>query len=488
MNWDGFIEQTAGWLAENRLLEAHQRWVVGVSGGPDSTLLLHAMKAISDRRELRWALHVAHLHHGLRGVDADADAAFVRGLADQMGLPTHLERADIPRIVEDGGGSTEEVARQRRYEFLERVALQAGAESVAIAHHADDNAETILHRIIRGTGMRGLGGMSPIRAVRPASRVLLVRPFLSQRRATIEALCQERGLETRTDASNLSTDYTRGRIRNLVMPMLRKTMNPGVADALLRLGEQARWLGDYLDDTAARAFESLIVSEAPRRIVLNARALNGKQMLTQAAVVRRAITQVLGAEGDLSFAHVEAVLRMAAERASGKELHLPGPLLVRKQYDRLEFCPLGDDHQTPPFAPVIVNSPGATALAPLEAELFTQVCDVDAGKIAELRRVAHPFEEWVDLDRLMPPLVVRGRQEGDRFWPLGAPGSKTLSEFLIEKKVEPAVRARTGLLCDQAGLVWVMPLRIDERVKLRPTSRRALRMTLRGQHFLPNSG
>ncbi len=485
MSWDVFIDQLAGWFDEQQLAAEQARWVVGVSGGPDSTLLLHAMQAVSARRGLSWSVQVAHLHHGMRGGEADADAEFVRALAEKLGLAMHLERTDIPRIVEDQGGSLEEVARQRRYEFLERVALKSGSECVAIGHHADDNAETILHRIVRGTGLKGLGGMSAIRAIRPGSRIRLVRPFLAHRRGVIEGLCRELGLETRSDASNLSTDFTRGRIRNLVMPMLRKSMNPGIADALLRLGEQARWLGEYLDDTAARAFDSLIVAEDPRRIVLNARALLGKQTLTQAAVVRRAITQILGGEADLSFTHVEAVLRLASGRASGKELHLPGPLLVRKQYDRLEFRPLEDEPAPTPFSPVLVNSPGLTNLPAMQAELHTQVLTFETGKIDELRRSAHPFEEWVDLDRLLPPLVVRGRQEGDRFWPLGAPGSKTLSDFLIEKKVDPALRARTGLVCDQAGLVWVMPLRIDERVKLRQTTRRALRMTLRGAGYLP---
>lgn len=479
MNWDAFLDSVAGWLDERELLTPQARWVVGVSGGPDSTLLVRGLAEISRRRELRWSLHVGHLHHGLRGRDADDDASFVARLAEELHVSLTQERADIPAAVATGGGSTEEVARQRRYEFLERIALQTGSDLVAVAHHADDDAETILHRICRGTGLRGLAGMHAVRPIQPGSRVRLVRPFLSQRRTMIETICKERGFAARTDATNVSGEFTRGRIRTQVMPLLQRDLNPNVVEALLRLAEQARWLGTYLEDAAARTFDSLTVSEGPRKLVLNTRALLAKQRVIQAEVVRRAISLVEGGEQDLSFQHIESVLRLAADKASGKELHLPGPVLVRKQYDRLEFGPLVEDEPQPELVPVFVTCPGRTELPLLSAELSAEVCDINAGKIDELRRARNPHEQWLDYDRVKLPLLVRGRREGDRFWPLGAPGSKSVGDFLGDVKVDPALRARTGVLCDQNGPIWVMPLRIDERVKLRETSRRALRLVLR---------
>ncbi len=479
MNWDAFLEQVGAWLAEHGLLTSGRSWVVGVSGGPDSTVLIHALRDLRDRRGLQWELHVAHLHHGLRGADADADFEFVAALAQRLGLPFHHERTDVRAAVQQEGGSTEEVARERRYEFLERVALRTGSDHVAVAHHADDDAETILHRICRGTGLRGLAGMRPVRPIQPGSRVMLVRPLLAQRRSMIEGLCREMGFEYRTDPSNLSCEFTRGRIRGVILPLLRTHLNPNITEALLRLGEQARWLGTYLEDAAARTFESLIVSEGPRFVSLNTRALLSKQKIIQAEVVRRALAMVAGGEQDLGFPHIEAVLRLAAEKASGKELHLPGPAVVRKQYDRLEFRPLTEPETPPRLVPVFITCPGRTELPLLGVELSAEVCEVKDGHIEELRRRRNPYEEWLDYDRLRFPLLVRGRRDGDRFWPLGAPGSKSVGDFLSDEKVEPALRARTGVLCDQDGPVWVMPLRIDERAKLRETTRRALRLTLR---------
>ncbi len=479
MNWDTFIDQLGGWLDANGLLTPHARWILGVSGGPDSMLLLHAMVELNQRRELSWGLHIGHFHHGLRGDEADADAVLVRRTAERLRIPFQEERGDVRAQVRDEGGSTEEVARLQRYAFLERVALRTGSEFVAIAHHADDDAETVLHRICRGTGLRGLAGMRAVRPIQPGSRIHLVRPLLGHRRSTIEMLCKLRGLETRTDTTNLSTEFTRGKLRNQIMPLLRRELNPNIDEALLRLAEQARWLGNYLEDAAARTFDSLVVSERPGHLVLNTRALLSKQKLIQAEVIRRAVSIVIGGEQDLGFSHIEAVLRLAADPGSGKEVHLPGSVVARKRYEKLEFGPLTEPESPPELVPVVVTCPGVTELPILAAELHTEIQEITNGKIEEIRRHHNPYEEWLDLGSLHLPLLVRGRRDGDRFWPLGAPGTKSLSDFLSDEKLDPALRARTGVLCDQQGPVWVMPLRIDERVKLRPTTRRAVRLTLR---------
>lgn len=486
MPWDSFVEAVANGLADHQLLSPRAGWVLGVSGGPDSTVLAHVMRRISEKRSLSWSLHAAHLHHGIRGADADEDARFVERMASHLGMSYHFERVDVPHDVREGGGSTEEVARARRYNFLERVALRTGSECIAVAHHADDNAETVLHRICRGTGLRGLAGMSAVRTVQEGSRILLVRPLLAQRRATIEQVSEEQRIESRMDSTNLSPEFTRGRIRTQILPTLRDALNPNVSEALLRLAEQARWMNQYLSDAAMRVFDSLVIEEGPRHIVLNRTALLSKQRIIQAEVVRRAVSLVLGREQDLSFVHIESVLRLAEDPASGKELHLPGPVVVRKQYGRLDFRPLEEREQPPALETVHVRCPGETALPPpLAMQLSAEVCPVEASKIEELRSTQHTLEEWLDYDSIRFPLIVRGRNEGDRFHPLGAPGAKSISDFLIGEKIDPAERARTGVLCDQEGPIWVMPIRIDERVKLRPTSRRALRLRLRSTRGVP---
>jgi len=478
VTWNAFVDEIKQWLAERRLLNPQASWVVGVSGGPDSTLLLHTLTALSARLDLGWRLHAAHLHHGLRGQEADEDEVFCSHVAQELGIPFYSERADIRAEAVSCGRSTEEAARAHRYDFLERVALRTGSELVAVGHHADDNAETVLHRICRGTGLRGLAGIHDVRPIRPDSHIRIVRPFLAQRRATIEFICAELGLPVRQDSTNRSPEFTRGRIRQVVLPLLAEQLNPNIVESLLRLAEHARWLTMYLDDAAARTFDALVISQHGRHVVLNVRALVGKQRIVQAEVVRRAITLAAGGEQELSFANIEAVLKLAADPASGKEVHMPGPVLVRKQYERLEFRPLEEEEPPLELGTVFITCPGRTTLAVLGFELTAELHTVHPSQIAALLQNTNRLEEWLDFDRVRLPLLVRGRREGDRFHPLGNPGSKTVSDFLSEQKIDPAVRARTGILCDQAGPLWVMPLRIDERAKLRPTTRTALRLVL----------
>ena len=479
MNWDSFLDDLAEWFDQRELLTPRISWVIGASGGLDSTLLLHAMQALSKLRELGWKLHAAHLNHGLRGAEAEDDQQFVCKLAEQLGIVFHAERADIQDHLTKQGGSTEEVARCHRYEFLERIALTTGSDHVAVGHHADDDAETILHRICRGTGLRGLAGISDMRPIHNGSRVRLIRPFLHHRRAELRAICIARGFETRTDSTNTSTVFTRNRIRQDILPLLRESLNPNVTEALLRLAEQARWVGGYLEQAAARTFESLLISESAQQIVLNIPALLNKHRAIQSAVVRRAYSLVAGGEQDLFFSHIEAVLRLAHNPASGKELHLPGRITVTKRYDRLELHPAGLKELPPEFARVLIKCPGCTPLPLLNSELVAKLCTVDASKIEELRRSPPPNEEWLDYDQLRLPLLVRGRQVGDRFHPLGASGAKSVNDFLSDEKIKPQARARTGLLCDQQGPIWIMPLRIDDRVKLSTATQRALHLILR---------
>jgi tRNA(Ile)-lysidine synthase len=221
-----------------------------------------------------------------------------------------------------------------------------------------------------------------------------------------------------------------------------------------------------------------VISEQPGHIVLNNHALLSKQTIIQAEVIRHAISLVAPGEQDLSFAHIDAILRLSEAPASGKEVHVPGPVVVRKQYDRLEFRPLTATEPPPEIGNQFVACPGRTTLSALGVELTVEVCEVGPLKIKSLQQNRNPHEEWLDYEQVQLPLLVRGRREGDRFHPLGSPGAKTIGDFFSNEKIDPAVRVRTGILCDQAGPVWVMPLRIDERVKLREATRKALRLVL----------
>jgi tRNA(Ile)-lysidine synthase len=466
-------------LLEEGLIEKDDRVVVAVSGGPDSMALLHLLRELNGTLDWSLRLDVAHLNHRIRGEDADEDAAFVQAAADGLQLPCTVETRDIPAMASERGLAVEETGRQERYAFFGRVALQTGSNVVALAHHADDNAETILHRIIRGTGLRGLSGIPHSRALSASSGVRIIRPLLRWRRAQIMEYVNNSGIAYRDDATNASDEIMRNRIRNRVLPMLEQDINPQAREALIRLGEQAEWLEEFLRETVQRTFETLIISRNDRELVLNADALARKSRIVQAELVRLGYRSLGLGEQDLSFAHLVSVLDLIADPASGKQAVLPNGLTLQKRYHQLTFSlPIEESRET--IAPEIaVNLPGVTVLPIRRLEIECAIQEVTEKDIPDLRRAATRLEEYIDFEAVRPPLVVRKRRPGDRFFPLGAPGSKKLSDFLTSTKVDPREREKIAVLCDHLGPIWIIGHRIDDRVKMTALTRRVLRLKAR---------
>ena len=470
-------------LVEGRLLTREEPLVVAVSGGIDSMALLTVLSRLREREGWPTALHVAHMNHGLRDGDSDADAEFVAEQARNLKVPCTVEAADVRARAASEGISVELAGRQCRYEFFERLCLKLNCHAIAVAHHADDNVETILQRIIRGTGIRGLSGIGPTRPIRDGSPIRLIRPMLGLRRSQIEHFAQANGIPFHHDATNDSSLYARNRIRNELLDILR-TYNPQVDEAVLRLGEQARGLEAYLRETGSRVLESLVVDRDDRQLVLHGPSLARKPRVIQVQLLREAILRMGVGEGEMSAFHLNALVELAAGQEGTKELHLPGGLKVTRRYSRLVFDrDIGD--QLPPVdnVDIHVDGEGLTQLRRFRLELSLEVLEADSRMIeSHIRQRTSggcSYEEWLDADEVHPPLVARSRRPGDRFWPLGNPGMKKLSDFLIDEKVEADQRDQVVVLCDQLGPIWVVPQRIDERVRLTRMTRRILRICAR---------
>ncbi|MFQ5413867.1 MAG: tRNA lysidine(34) synthetase TilS [Phycisphaerae bacterium] len=470
------IKSLASEILGDGLLRKHDTVVVGVSGGPDSMALLHVLMELN--RSAGWRLnpHIAHLNHGIRGDDAERDAAFVRAAADSLAVPCTVDSRDIPEIARRESTGVEEVARRERYAFFERVCIRVNATVVAVAHHADDNAETVLHRILRGTGLRGLAGIPKSRPIRRGSEIRIVRPLLGVTRQRILAYLADNGVAYRDDRTNATSEAMRNRIRNVLIPQIEADVNPQVRDALTRLSEQAHWLEEFLSETVQRTFETLIVSRTDQQLTLNAAALARKSRIVQTEIIRLAYASFGLGEQDLSFANIVSVLDLVADPVSGKQAQLPGGMTVEKRYHQL-ICSLPSDEPREDIASEIaVHLPGRTLLPIRRLKIECSIEPVNSRDVAALRRSTGNMEEYVNYDAVSPPLVVRARRSGERFFPLGAPGSKKLSDFLIDAKVDPKDRARVAVLCDQLGPIWIIGHRIDDRVKVTALTKKALRL------------
>lgn len=470
------IKTLAQELLSEKLLDKDDAVVVGVSGGPDSMALLYMLLELNRSHGWDLRVHVAHLNHQIRGEESEKDAAFVQAAADQLSLPCTIDSRNVPQLAEERGVSLEEAARQERYEFFGRVCLQAGARAVAVGHHADDNAETILHRILRGTGLRGLAGIPQSRPLAPGSDIRIVRPLLRFNRADLLKYLADEGVAFREDRSNLSVEPMRNRLRNTILPAVEAEVNPQAREALNRLGEQARWLEEFLGETVQRTFETLIISRTDQVITLNADALLRKSRIVQTELIRLAYRSFGLGEQDLGFHHLVSVQDLIADPASGKQAILPGGMIVEKRYGQLSFSLPCDEPRETMASEVAIQVPGHTILPMRRLELECRVDETAPEEIPGLRRAGNRFEERLDFEAVHPPLVVRGRRPGDRFFPLGAPGSKKLSDFLNAAKVDPKERERVAVLCDHLGPIWIIGHRIDDRVKLTALTRQVLHL------------
>lgn len=420
--------------------------VVAVSGGADSTALLDAL---CRGREEGWgpeALSVAHLNHQLRGEESDADEEFVRALAAQYNLPCDTERAPIEEAAKKTRKNLEATAREWRYDFLRRVAEEREAAYVCTAHTLDDQAETILMRLLRGSGAAGLIGIHRRRPLSESSEgVVLIRPLLDVSRQEVLAYCQRHSLAFRLDRSNYLIDYTRNRIRQELLPMLR-TYNPGLGEILGRMADLLRDEDAYLEESAraglvsARRGEGL---EIPAWLSLHP------------AIGRRALRQWLRERrGDLrrlTSVHLAAVERLLRESQSDRMVELPGGGRVIREFDRLRFEE-GKATVSTPSKPVPL-----VAGEPREFGRFR----------LELRRHCHPeipppdlpASDWIvrlregsDLDGL----IVRARQPGDSYLPATGRHTIKLKTLLIRHKIPRAERDTYPLVTTADNrIVWV---------------------------------
>ncbi|MEE9603927.1 MAG: tRNA lysidine(34) synthetase TilS [Thermoguttaceae bacterium] len=303
--------------------------LLAVSGGADSAAMLRAVVAISG--DARQRLAVAHLNHGLRGRQSDDDEAFVTKVCRELSLRCKTARVEVDKLAAQRGDGLEAAAREARYAFLRETAEQLGARYVVTAHTADDQAETILHRIVRGTGIGGLQGMPRARQLSPA--VTLIRPMLGLRRAQLAAYLDDLEQPYRSDSSNEDTRFTRNRIRHELLPQLAEQYNSGVVDALLRLGKLSGEVQSVVDKLVDELIERCVVRETSQRVRIDTAALRGQSTY----VIRELLMAVWREEGwpmqSMGFAQWELLAEMAVSKSLPQTF--PGEVSARKADDHL---------------------------------------------------------------------------------------------------------------------------------------------------------
>ena len=456
-------------------IEAHHMFaqgdtvVMGVSGGPDSLCLLHALRQL--RTEMRIDLHLAHLDHGIRGAESQADAVYVEELARAWDIPATLKYGDVPAYAKQHKLAIEEAARRARYLFLGRVAQQVGASCVAVGHNADDQVETILMHWMRGSGLGGLRGMLPVQVLGaeawwsgPVLR--LARPLLDVPRVEVEAYCRQQGLEPRFDRSNLDLTHFRNRIRHELVPYLER-FNPRIREVLRRSSRVITDDHDYLHQEGQRAWGRL-AEVGDGAITVPLEPWSQLHPSLQRQLLREAIHRLRRSLRDITWAHVEQARVGLDEISAGSKITLPQGLFLFKGYD--EFV-IGEEIPSPDLplltkGPLTLKVPGTTQLPDSSWRLHAETLEMDLVP-GEALDNPDPWRAYLDLKRAGTDLKLRGRQSGDRFQPLGMGGrSKTLNAFLTDAKVPLHIRDSLPIVVSPRHVLWVTGYRIDECVKI----------------------
>jgi tRNA(Ile)-lysidine synthase len=451
-----FRERVAATIASRSLIARGQTVLVAISGGADSTALLHALWHL--RARLRTQISACHVHHGLRGEEADADARHAAAFAASLGVPYVERRVDAASHAKERRLSLEAAARELRYARLEEAADEMRATCIATGHTADDQAETVLLNIIRGAGPAGLSGMPPMRG-------RVIRPLIDVTHAEVEAYCREEALAFRVDRSNLDPRFRRNRVRLEVIPLLAQ-LQPNVVSALCRLADVMRAENGYIDSQVDWV-EREIVREEGDRVLITLDGLVAAPLSVQRRIVRRAIARLSGSEADIELERVGAVLELAATGQTGSVIELPGGWQASRSYQDIVIGPLPPAAAPPGEWPLPV--PGAVEIPAVGMAIRAEYSD-------EVTVSDDPGLARIDAETVTPPLLVRTWRPGDRFRPLGMEEPVKLQDFFVNARVPRAERART-LLVESAGrIIWVVGYRIDEASKVTAATRRTIRL------------
>ena len=449
-----------------------RRIVAAVSGGPDSMALLLLLNRL--RGQLGFELHVAHADHGLRGDEAREDARFVESMARYMGLPVTLARLDVNALRDARGMSVEEAAREARYAFLVETAGGVGASAIALGHTADDQAETVLMHLLRGSGTSGLAGMpavSHLPADRYGERMALVRPLLDFTKADTRAYCEIRGVTPREDSTNSSLEITRNRVRLELMPQLEQ-FNPRFREALLRLSASSAHDLDFLEQAAGEARQRLDVPGEQSGIAVSRAGFQALHPAVRRHLLRLAYRELAGATKELTHRHVEDMVRLSSGR-TGAWMALPGGLRFHVGYDALHLAPAGELPSTALLAGEhALSIPGETCVGDwcVHAELLPHVRgDAEGGSLVAV----------LDAYRAGRLLCVRSRRPGDRIMPLGMSGSRKVQDVMVDDKTPEAERDGVPLVVSEHGVVWVVGHRIAHWARVREDTERVLRLEFR---------
>lgn len=462
-------EKVMKYIKEHSMFVVGDKVIVAFSGGPDSTCLLYILNKYKDA--LGITLFGAHLNHCLRGIDSDKDEEYAKKICEDLNIGFYSRKIDVNIIAEQNNLSCEMAGRKARYDFFEELMIKLSASKIALAHNANDQAETILMRIMRGTGMDGLIGIKPVRDK------IYVRPVLNLSRTEIEKYCEENSINPRIDKSNLETIYARNKVRLDLIPYMEENFNKDIIKTLNRLSDIVKVDNDYLESISTKQFKIHCETGEQRVIIYNSAFTLHEAIISR--IIRSALFEVRHNLYNIEKIHISNIIDLQ-KHETGKTTMLPQNIIVENCY--------GDIHMH-----IKENSYNNTDLVNnneyalnVNGENFIH----SLNKVVSIHTIAkldfnevktNDYIKYFDYDKIEKPIILRYRKDGDKFMPLGMSGNKKLKDLLMDLKIPKAERNKMPLICFGEDIAWVVGHRVSEKFKISKDTKNILQIRIESE-------
>ena len=462
------LKKVRDYMREHEMTAPGDAVIVALSGGADSVCLLTILKQLATPEFL---LRAVHVHHGIRGAEADRDEAFAQKLCESLSVPLCVAYCHVPAYAAEHGLSEEEAGRILRYQVLEKEAgkweqeLPAGSRvKIALAHHRDDNAETILHHLLRGSGLTGLAGIRPVQGRR-------IRPLLCVGREEIRAYLEAGHISWCEDSTNQSPDYTRNRIRSQVLPLLKTAVNEQAEEHILQAGQIIGQADAYLRQQAEEIWQEAVCGREEDLAAIPLTAFARQPEILKTYLIRHMLDQLHPGWKDIGSRHFTAIAELAGKPV-GSRLDLPGGLMARTGYETLEIVRKTEREvsvKTESGADGEIH--GRQTVPELHMTVFSRQKDQEIPK--------NQYTKWFDYDKIKGTLSVRTRRTGD-YLILPSGGSKTIARYMIDEKIPKEKREQILLLAEGSHVLWVVGFRISGYYKIEEHTENILQVTCDG--------
>ncbi len=449
------INSVKRYIIKNKLIFPGEHIVIGVSGGADSICLFHILKSL--QKEYKLTLTVAHINHGMRK-EAQEDAAFVETLCKEWEVDYQEHNCNIVQLAKEQKISEELVGRNERYDFFERVRAQCHGDKIAVAHTMNDQAETMLMRLIRGSGVTGLGAIM-------AKRDFIIRPILLMSREEVEEYCLKNRLGFKEDASNKMAIYTRNKLRLQVLPILKKEFNPRVVEVVAQAATQLQETENYLENQTKEAYES-VVHKYKNGYSISIEKLLSFHAVIQSRIIRMAIEYHLGSLKNIHYQNVNDILSLT-HKQSGKSINIGGESVAVRENEDIRII-----KQDKPLVYSRDLKVGVNKIVECNKEI--ELIPVVNGK--NIQRYKNTYTKNIDYDKINGSLQIRTRQAGDRIQLKS--GSKKLKDFFIDEKIPKTSRDDIILIADQANIIWIVGYRLSEAYYITDQTKHVLQIQM----------